>query len=1752
MKHLTQLLSVGLLLVLVAGTAVNEAEAQNRLYASVNGDKGTSNDCMNPSNPCTVARAVEVGKAADSVAVLVDSRGAAVEIDVGDQLVITYDLKIGAYMNNSSPTVNVPATLMLTGDLIDIKAGAQVNADADLALVLLPKQVMIGGNDVAAEANIKGSVTIGGSGYRVEVDQPDNASDCMVFDDLTIGGRVELAPDDDCDPDGPLVHIRNSLTVNERLQLRNSAVLRVSAAKGASGFVRINDRVFGGGAKLELSVSGYAEPDFTKAKPYDKKTCYSVAGNGSLEIDIDVVAAQYICISVPVIGGGDESTIYAGTVAFTGAVAHDGIIVSKGAARTEFRGGLTISDNLVVDAKLISSTGLKELNPVRATDWDDNDNDIVDSTEVADAVGAFAYLDNPLVLADSLAACGPANRPGVHLYRSSTFQEGLVVKNIPAQEIAEYTPHKPAVPDNKDTEDVDESEDEVDEKGIIAVPCQTGVFFHGSGSSVVEGRFEGDNDLFSVPTLGYEEMGGYVWLGSTSSSAHNLTLMGDLDVAGSMSRFEMNNPAKAPNVDGCTGAGVLASGNKFNKVVFGGGEDQQLQFDSRLGHTLNIPAISINKSGGARLEVFDGDAGFTANYMEVIEGTLLTGTIQRGALFSFAGVDLALVLNQSGGLTSEHKDFYSGTGPIAVYYGGGMAHNIGGEIPASINSLTIASGGNVNLEGKLTTNTLNMYAGTLSLGAKGDLVVVGEVTVGNTGNIEVGSGKFTPGIQLEFVGNASRSAGGFWPAEATMADAAAAAKDEKRKISIKSACKGALKVALNAGYTPLGGSLLIEDGTLDLNGNSLVANPRVPTGGIQQVGDDAFLCDSMNAPVCSASSAAGREIELADAFAKALERVHEEDTPWNRTALEDARSALNSARQAKAADSDNGIYLGRVPEKTTDKPVVVIQVDGRKEGSDVRVGMIPKVVIVGGSVHFRGKAGADGDRMDVLWIAQKSITGGTVTVDSTLDKLHVHGDLMIESGSLSFADSTESESKHETQLGFVYGNHRQMGGKVDVKGHDYTVMGNFEQAMADSTGSTMLVDSLGVASTLATTATFDLGGGTHTVNGDFLVAMDGDNAPNSYLLDNGELVVMGDVHFEGTGDVSDGEPEMQGLTGDVTFMVPSGEMQSVWVLDSDDAQLDDVMLSSGGVMQKSNVTQKGNLVLQTGIIHNSGDLFWQSLNTSLEKDLVGRLSVPEMDAEGKAEEAAIFLGSRYSFVAGAVKRKVSVGNAGGGVVTGGYILPTGAMAPEDGRRDFYRPVILQFGADLIPPMDVMASTYSNPDSVMMEWPEDGISVPAAGGGAFNLDTYANLFWKINFEVVPPQDPNLRVAADGLAGINNILGLRIVQWDCDGTNPRLAGDFDTAGDPIDDETFSANGRISGIPSLTQEGVPVELCNIFGIAANYLENPIGIAPPDPPPMIPTATLQLIHNVVGAVVDVYVDDLRVADDFAFQSATALSHKVAEGAHKVHIVAANAPDNSVPLYTMDVNLTADENYTVIASGNVTNVKLNVIKGARTESAAEAKAEFRLVHGAAGLGDVDIRPLEQAENTPTGVLWANNFTFGTYTGYKSVNPGTHHIEVTTAAQDRQIDVFLMDLGDYIDEALVLALSGAGASSSEGLTIMGVTTSGEVFFPQVITAAESGEELPTEFALQGNYPNPFNPSTRIQFDLPKTAEVTVQVIDMLGRNVMTVPVQKIEAGAKRTIELNAASLASGPYLYRLIAKSVSGVEVETGRMVLIK
>jgi hypothetical protein len=77
---------------------------------------------------------------------------------------------------------------------------------------------------------------------------------------------------------------------------------------------------------------------------------------------------------------------------------------------------------------------------------------------------------------------------------------------------------------------------------------------------------------------------------------------------------------------------------------------------------------------------------------------------------------------------------------------------------------------------------------------------------------------------------------------------------------------------------------------------------------------------------------------------------------------------------------------------------------------------------------------------------------------------------------------------------------------------------------------------------------------------------------------------------------------------------------------------------------------------------------------------------------------------------------------------------------------------------------------------------------------------------------------------------------------------------------------------------------------------------------------------------------------------------------------------------------------------------------------------------------------------------------------------------------------------------------------------------------------------PTEFALSAAYPNPFNPSTTIRFDVMEEVKVKLEVYDLNGRLVSTINNKTLEPGYYQ-MSWDASQFASGPYFVRLSAGS---------------
>ena len=122
------------------------------------------------------------------------------------------------------------------------------------------------------------------------------------------------------------------------------------------------------------------------------------------------------------------------------------------------------------------------------------------------------------------------------------------------------------------------------------------------------------------------------------------------------------------------------------------------------------------------------------------------------------------------------------------------------------------------------------------------------------------------------------------------------------------------------------------------------------------------------------------------------------------------------------------------------------------------------------------------------------------------------------------------------------------------------------------------------------------------------------------------------------------------------------------------------------------------------------------------------------------------------------------------------------------------------------------------------------------------------------------------------------------------------------------------------------------------------------------------------------------------------------------------------------------------------------------------------------------------------------------------------------------------------DIALPNALAATLPSGGNGINPPGSTAPSSGFQYVVGTTSISGigSDIPKEFKLFNNYPNPFNPSTEIKYDIPKASQVSLKVYDINGRLVKEL-VNQMQTAGSYTARFEAAGLSSGIYFYQLTA-----------------
>jgi uncharacterized delta-60 repeat protein len=102
-------------------------------------------------------------------------------------------------------------------------------------------------------------------------------------------------------------------------------------------------------------------------------------------------------------------------------------------------------------------------------------------------------------------------------------------------------------------------------------------------------------------------------------------------------------------------------------------------------------------------------------------------------------------------------------------------------------------------------------------------------------------------------------------------------------------------------------------------------------------------------------------------------------------------------------------------------------------------------------------------------------------------------------------------------------------------------------------------------------------------------------------------------------------------------------------------------------------------------------------------------------------------------------------------------------------------------------------------------------------------------------------------------------------------------------------------------------------------------------------------------------------------------------------------------------------------------------------------------------------------------------------------------------------------------------------------------------YSQTSGIVNTSSNIPNKYLLSQNFPNPFNPSTKINFSIPKNSFVTLKVFDVSGKEVANLVTENLSAGSYEA-DFNASNITSGIYFYRLTTENFS----ETKKMMLVK
>jgi len=193
--------------------------------------------------------------------------------------------------------------------------------------------------------------------------------------------------------------------------------------------------------------------------------------------------------------------------------------------------------------------------------------------------------------------------------------------------------------------------------------------------------------------------------------------------------------------------------------------------------------------------------------------------------------------------------------------------------------------------------------------------------------------------------------------------------------------------------------------------------------------------------------------------------------------------------------------------------------------------------------------------------------------------------------------------------------------------------------------------------------------------------------------------------------------------------------------------------------------------------------------------------------------------------------------------------------------------------------------------------------------------------------------------------------------------------------------------------------------------------------------------------------------------------------------------------------------------------------------------------------------------NSSGGLVWSNpdadsTFSLMLHAQLKMDSQNNIYLAAGTMTQMAVCKVKNNGASDWTIAVPGAYANGIDIGNDFSVYVVGGNTAGATIkiLQAGVTPVTNGENnVPAKYWLGNNYPNPFNPSTKITFGLQKSGYTEITIFDVTGRAVKTLLSKYMNAGT-HSVDFNASGLTSGVYLYQLKTNGFA----ETGKMILSK